>query len=324
MIGATDFVLLNRYQRHFPLVARPYAEIAAQLDVSEAEVIASYERLAARGVLGRIGALFRPNTIGASLLAALAVPEGDLERVAEMVSAHAEVNHNYEREHDFNLWFVAAAPDATRLEGVVAAIERETGLAALRLPLVEEYHIDLGFDLGSGEVPRGSSAAAEAWPLDAAERRLVGALAGGLPFVSEPYAALGRVAGLSGAEVIERLRRWLASGVLRRFGTVVRHRTLGYTSNAMVVWDVPDAAAREAGERLAAQPEVTLCYRRVRRPPRWNYNLFCMVHGMERAQVTAAIERVTQAAGLDAYPREVLFSRRCFAQRAARYGAAHG
>ena len=324
MIGATDFILLNRYQRDFQLVARPYAEIGAQLGIAEAEVIASYERLAAKGVLGRIGALFRPNTIGASLLAALAVPEVDLERVAQMVSAHADVNHNYEREHEFNLWFVAAAPDAARLEQVLAGIERETGLAALRLPLVEEFHIDLGFDLQSGEVPRGSSGVVEATRLDGEARRLAGALAAGLPLVAEPYAALGRAAGLTEGEVIEQLRAWLANGVLRRLGTVVRHRALGYTANAMVVWDVPDAAASEAGERLAVQPEVTLCYRRLRRPPRWNYNLFCMLHGTERASVNSAIERVTQAAGLDAYPRDVLFSRRCFAQRAARYGAAHG
>jgi DNA-binding Lrp family transcriptional regulator len=324
MIGAIDFVLLNRYQRDFPLVARPYAEIGRQLGIDEKEVIASYERLAARGVLGRIGALFRPNTVGASLLAALAVPEGDLERVAQMVSAHPEVNHNYEREHEFNLWFVVAAPDAAQVAAVLERIERETGLAALRLPLVEEFHIDLGFDLKSGHVPRGVNPAVGASPLDGEQRRLVRALAAGLPLVAEPYEALGRAAGLSGAQVIERLRQWLASGVLRRLGTVVRHRTLGYTANAMVVWDVPDDAVSEAGEGLARQAEVTLCYRRLRRPPRWNYNLFCMLHGTEREQVSGAIERVTRAAGLDVYPREVLFSRRCFAQRAARYGAAHG
>ncbi len=324
MIAATDFVLLNRYQRDFPLVSHPYAEIGARLGIAEAEVIASYERLAAKGVLGRIGALFRPNTIGASVLAALAVPERELERVAKIVSAHREVNHNYEREHEFNLWFVAAASDAGRLEEVLKSIERETGLAALRLPLVEEFHIDLGFDLHSGHAPRGSTPAVEATRLDGAARRLAGVLAGGLPLVAEPYAALGRDAGLTESEVIEQLRAWLASGVLRRLGTVVRHRALGYTANAMVVWNVPDASASEAGERLASQPGVTLCYRRLRRPPRWNYNLFCMVHGTERAQVFETIERVTQAAGLGAYPREVLFSRRCFAQRAARYGAAHG
>ncbi|MDH4189452.1 MAG: Lrp/AsnC family transcriptional regulator [Betaproteobacteria bacterium] len=324
MIEAGEFILLNRYQRDFPLVARPYAAVGAQLGLDENGVIEGYRRLMARGVLSRVGAVFRPNTVGASLLAALAVPEGDLERVAAVVSAYPEVNHNYEREHVFNLWFVVAAAGTSDLDRVLAQIEADTGLEVLRLPLAEEFHIDLGFDLESGAVPRGTNASAGTELLGEAERRLVGALSGGLPLVRHPYEALGRAAGLSGEQVIARLRDWLARGVVRRIGTVVRHRPLGYGANAMVVWDVPDEQVGEAGRVLAAQSEVTLCYRRERRPPRWNYNLFCMLHGVERAPVREAIELVTRTAGLESVPRALLFSRRCFAQRAAQYGAAHG
>jgi DNA-binding Lrp family transcriptional regulator len=98
-------------------------------------------------VVSRVGAVFRPNRIGASTLAAMAVPEADLERVAAIVSDFAEVNHNYEREHDFNLWFVVVADNAMLLREVLAEIEESSGYALLDLPLLNEYFIDLGFNL---------------------------------------------------------------------------------------------------------------------------------------------------------------------------------
>ena len=89
----------------------------------------------------------------------------------------------------------------------------------------------------------------------------------------------------------------------------------------MVVFDVPEARLPEAARRLAALPYVTLCYRRPRRPPLWPYNLFCMIHGKERARVLALVAEAAEAAGIADLPRAVLFSRRCFKQRGARYGS---
>jgi DNA-binding Lrp family transcriptional regulator len=314
------FELLNRYQRGFPLSTRPFAEIAARARLAERQVIDTYRALAASGVLGRIGVVFRPNTVGASTLAALSAPKPELERVAAIVSAQPEVNHNYEREHRWNLWFVAAAQDEAGVAAALARIEHASGLQALRLPLVEEYHIDLGFDLQDGSVPRSDGLAVRRAELTEAERRLVAALEQGLPLVAEPYEALARAAGLTEAKVIATLHAWLRIGTARRLGVIVRHRPLGYTANAMVVWDVPDEAVRAAGRRAAAHPAVTLCYRRARAPG-WPHNLYCMVHGRERARVAQAVEQVSEAARLGGYRREILFSARCFTQRGARYAA---
>jgi DNA-binding Lrp family transcriptional regulator len=137
--------LIDRAQKGFPLEPRPYAALARELGASEAEIIAALERLKARGVLSRVGAVVRPNTAGVSTLAAIAVPEDRLSEVALLVSSFPEVNHNYEREHALNLWFVAAAPTRAKLDAVLRDIERRTGLAVIDLPLVEAYHIDLGF-----------------------------------------------------------------------------------------------------------------------------------------------------------------------------------
>jgi DNA-binding Lrp family transcriptional regulator len=161
---------------------------------------------------------------------------------------------------------------------------------------------------------------------DSRDRRLLAAIQEGLPLVSRPYAEIGRRAGLSEAEVLERLGRWLEAGVVKRLGVVVRHRELGYRANAMVVFDVPDERVGDIGARLAACPGVTLCYHRPRRGPDWPYNLFCMIHGRDRAKVEAQVEALAAAAGIAGLPRAVLFSRRCFKQRGAlfRRGSAGG
>ena len=139
--------LLNDFQHDFPLSPTPYADIAQSLGVSEAEVLATLVRLKDAGAVSRVGAVVRPNTIGASTLAAMAVSPNELERIAALVSSYAEVNHNYEREHRLNLWFVATAPDSTRLQQVLDEIAAGTGYEVFSFPLVEDYHIDLGFEL---------------------------------------------------------------------------------------------------------------------------------------------------------------------------------
>ena len=156
--------------------------------------------------------------------------------------------------------------------------------------------------------------------LSAADRRLLDTVGAGLPLVPRPYAALAEQLGMSEQAVLARLADLLDAGVIRRFGVVVRHHELGYRANAMVVWDVPDGAVDAAGRALAAAPDVTLCYRRPRRPPAWPYNLFCMIHGRDRGAVLRAVERAAEAAGLTAVPREVLFSGRRFKQRGAVFG----
>ncbi len=139
--------LLNEYQQGVPLTPTPFADIARELGIYETTVIETLRRLETEGVIGRVGAVFRPNRVGASTLAAMAVPGDEIERVAAIVNEFAEVNHNYEREHRYNLWFVVVATDAGRLAEVLDDIERRSGFRLLDLPLEQEFFIDLGFDL---------------------------------------------------------------------------------------------------------------------------------------------------------------------------------
>lgn len=146
-LDVTDRRLLDEFQRGFPLVPQPFSVVAERLGGTPADILARLRRLIAGGLIARIGATFRPHSVGASTLAAMAVPPGDLPRVAELIGAFDEVNHNYEREHRLNLWFVVTAPDAERVRAVLTEIEAATGLPVLDLPLERGYHLDLGFPL---------------------------------------------------------------------------------------------------------------------------------------------------------------------------------
>ena len=157
--------------------------------------------------------------------------------------------------------------------------------------------------------------------LNETERRLTAAIQDGLPLHPRPYERVGIAIGLSEEEVIWHLRRLIDKGAIRRLGVIVRHHELGYRANAMAVWEVPEGQVKATGQKLASLPFVTLCYQRPRRPPVWPYNLFCMIHGRNRDSVTALIEKATQEAGLTGLRNAVLFSRRRFKQRGARYGA---
>ena len=139
--------LLNEYQQDLPLSPTPFADMAERLGVDETTVLRLLKKLQGQGVISRVGPVFRPKRVGVSTLAAMAVPEERLESVAALVNGYGEVNHNYEREHAFNLWFVVTTDSREHLQALLQHIERQTGLATLSLPMLAEYHIDLGFPL---------------------------------------------------------------------------------------------------------------------------------------------------------------------------------
>lgn len=320
--------LLNDFQRDFPLVPAPFGAIAGNLGVSETGVLDILAQLQACGKVSRVGAVFRPHSIGSSTLAALAVPVERLDEVAQLVSSYAEVNHNYEREHRYNLWFVVTAPDEARVHEVMAEIGRRTGCQPLYLPMLEDFHIDLGFDLSQPHQRHASAALKGAGTVHPAmalpqssETALIGAIQQGLPLVPRPFAEIGTAIGLAENEVIAGIEALLEQGVIKRLGVVVRHHELGYRANAMVVWDIPDDQASALGSRIGSFASVTLCYRRPRRLPAWRYNLFTMIHGRHRDEVLGLVDRLKQQCGLENIAHEVLFSCRRFKQCGARYVA---
>ena len=138
---------LNRFQQQLPMSRRPYAEMALELGISEDQLLDLLKQLKNNRIISRVGAVFKPNRVGVSTLAAMAVPEHQLEDIAQVINAYPAVNHNYEREHHFNLWFVVTAENPQQLQQTLDDMQQQSGIVILRLPMEKDYHIDLGFPL---------------------------------------------------------------------------------------------------------------------------------------------------------------------------------
>jgi DNA-binding Lrp family transcriptional regulator len=151
------------------------------------------------------------------------------------------------------------------------------------------------------------------------DERILLAVQNGLPICSRPYKAIADELLISEAQLLERLQALRQQGVIKRWGVIVKHRPLGYKANAMIVVNVPDERVVELGKKLSAEPVVNLCYQRPRQGERWPYNLYCMIHGKDRAMVETHWQRLQQQCGLGDFMSEILFSRRCFKQRGAWY-----
>jgi DNA-binding Lrp family transcriptional regulator len=146
--------------------------------------------------------------------------------------------------------------------------------------------------------------------VDAIDRAIVRATQAGLPLSVRPYHTVAERLGLPAEEVIARVRRMLAAGIIRRIGAVPNHYRLGYRANGMSVWDVPDERVSKLGRRVGALPFVSHCYRRPPRPPRWPYNLFAMVHARTRDEVEDQVAQIAALLGDAGRRHDVLYSTR--------------
>ena len=152
-LDMADRQLIDRYQRDLPVSERPYEDMARELGLTEEEVIERLSALQEQQVLSRVGPVFEHSQAGASLLAAVAAPDEQMDLVAARINRAPGVNHNYAREHTYNLWFVMTAPNGDILEERLDELEHHLKLPMLRLPMVEGYHIDLGFDIDWEALP---------------------------------------------------------------------------------------------------------------------------------------------------------------------------
>lgn len=312
-----DHRLLDAFQRDLPLVPRPYAAMGEQLGISEAEVITRLARLKTGGLVSRVGATIRPNTAGSSTLAAMAVPPGRIEEVAAIVGAEAGVNHSYLRDDDWNLWFVATAPDAAALERTLARISERAKLRVLDLRLVRPFNIDLGFSLSGGQTPARVRPPLRREVLTPEDAPLLQALSEGLALVPDPFAVLAASLNLDEHALLDRLRILQAAGIITRLGVIVLHRGMGWTANAMIVWDIAEEGIAEAGPLAAGCPGVTLCYQRRTVPGLWPYALYTMVHARTRDEALAVLDTLRALPPFSGVPHRVLFSTRCFKQTGA-------
>ncbi len=328
-IDEVDAALIDGYQSGFPVIERPFRQVGSELGIGEAEALRRVERLRDSGIFRRFGAVLNPPVIGASTLAAVQAPGDRFEEIAETINGYRQVNHNYRRDHEWNMWFVVTAATLERREEIITEIESETGCAVLVLPMLTDYYIDLEFPVvNSDRFARESVASTSvdatrisetaAADLSALDRRLILEIQDGFPLSKTPYRDVAVAVDAPVEDILASIEKLSADGCIKRIGCVVNHIVTGFDSNCMVVWDVPDEDLDEYGEAVGRLPYVTLCYHRPRRPDLdWPYNLFTMIHGRDQDAVDAKVDEL--ASEFLPVEHERLYSTETLKQTGAQY-----
>jgi len=304
----TDKKLLSLLQREVPIIPRPWAAFG----LPEAEALQRIRALKQAGLIRQISAIFDTRSLGyqSSLVAAKCDPQHEAA-VAALINAHPGVSHNYARNHDYNLWFTIAVSPASRLglEKTVQRLQQQTGADAMRLlPTLRLFKIGVELDLegdghGTAEVRYSQAQQNAPTPLTPREIEFVRAMQRDLPLVPEPFTSTG----FSMDELQQISAAMKASGRLRRFSAVLRHREAGFRANGMGVW-----AARGTeneiiaiGQKMAAFRAVSHCYLRPTYPD-WPYNLFTMIHARSVPECDAILAELSRETGVTDY--RVLYS----------------
>ncbi|QCS43970.1 Lrp/AsnC family transcriptional regulator [Natrinema versiforme] len=329
-IDDVDAALIDGYQSGFPIAERPFRSVAADLGIDESAAVDRVRALRESGIVRRFGAVLNPPVIGSSTLAAVRAPADRFDEIAAVINDYRQVNHNYARDHEWNMWFVVTAGSQDARDDILAEIEDRTGCAVLDLPMLTDYYIDLEFPVVNGDrfaresledrtdasATRISEAATG--DLSALEAELLLEIQNGFPLSATPYRDIAENVGYAVEDVLEAIERLRETGCIKRIGCVVNHVVTGFDANCMVVWDVPDDSLDEWGERAGGLPSVTLCYHRPRRPEQeWPYNLFTMLHGRDPEAVDAKIDEL--AADYLPVEHERLYSTETLKQTGARY-----
>ncbi|MBF0380825.1 MAG: Lrp/AsnC family transcriptional regulator [Magnetococcales bacterium] len=317
-IDAISRSIINSLQIGFPLSQRPFADVAAGLDISEFILITRLQSMLSHGFLTRFGPLFNAEQMGGGLtLAAIAVGDDEFDKMADIVNAMPEVAHNYARDHTLNMWFVLATETADGIQASVDKIEKQTGHKVFNLPKLEEYRLGFKLKLGKDDsidtVPLEVSSylkVGEDSDLEPTkeERAIITATQEGLPLIPNPYEDVANSLGMTEQQLINHLTKMLERGWIRRIGVVPNHIRLGLKGNGMSVWNIPDDRIKAVGEKISTLGYVSHCYKRPRDLPEWAYNLFVMVHGRDRSIVSERVDDIAKMLGDDNRGHEILYS----------------
>ena len=297
-----DRAILDALQRGLPVAERPFALIAQELGVYERVVVTKTAALKRSGYIRRLGAFFSSWRLGyRGTLVALSVDEEKLAGIAHFINRFSGVTHNYQREGKYQLWFTLLTLDEIEKQTVLNALERTEGVKSLiELPSEKTYKIRVTLPMeekpyshltgapgmqGEGTAAVNDSDALQ--ELDHTDRKLIHLLSDELPVVDNPYDVLAKKLGTPVSRVLERINKYLASGVMRRIGIVLAHQQAGYTANGLCAWQTAPDKADEIGAAVAAaEPRVSHCYRRrADEANGWPYILYTMIHGHSREEV---------------------------------------
>jgi siroheme decarboxylase len=308
-LDVVDRHLLDECQSAFPLVERPYAEIATRIGCAEEEVLQRIETLRAAGLIRRISAIFDSNTLGyQSVLLAFEIPPERLESAAQQIAQHPGITHHYQRGHAFNLWSALTVPsdaDLHRTAETLANVAQATRW--LFLPTVRVFKIGVNFPM-SDEAPAPTAPRPTSNfippPLSEHHREAVRLLQTDLPVTSEPFRVLIETTSKNAftpQTLLQYAHEFIDNQIMRRYASVLGHQAAGYAHNLLTAWNIPETQSIEMGKRMASVAGVSHCYQRMPHPPDWPYTHFAMLHARTENEAQGMVEQVATATGIHDY-----------------------
>ena len=323
-----DNEILNEIQWTFPLVVRPFDAIAEKFNISSEEVKSRLTQMKRKGVLRQLSAIFDTRKLGyTSSLVAMEIEGDKLEKVAQHINKHPGVSHNYEREHQFNLWFTLAVPPGSDLESELDKFSKLDCSKKVRmLPTLQLFKFGVKLDMvdtkkhdvkpseSKKEIKKVDFVATEE------DKEFIRQLLKDFEIVDRPFLKAANALGITEEEIFEKLKHYESIGVMRRFAAILRHREAGFTANGMIVWKVPEDRINQVGEKLGAFPQVSHCYERPVYPD-WPYNVFSMIHCKSIDEAKDMAKDIQNQIDVEEY--KILFSSREFKKTRVEYFVEH-
>ncbi len=314
--------ILSIIQKNFPLTAKPFLEIAKQLGITEGEVLSILQKEKDNKIIRQTSAIFDTKSLGfKSSLIAFKLKEEDIEKAVKIINAHPGVSHNYERDHDFNIWFTIAVDPNSKLglEKSVEILAKETNAQDfIILPTLKMFKISVklnttGKDAKKEKVKKRVKKDITLTPLHYDIIKLVQE---DIDIVSEPFKGIIDQLDIDYDTFFKILQELQDAGVMRRFAAILNHRKAGFNANAMTVWDVDEEKGEEIGRIAAEFSAVSHCYLRPKYP-NWPYNLFTMIHGKTTEETNGIIADI--ASEIEHKAKRPLYSTREFKKVRLKY-----
>ena len=323
-----DKEILNEIQWTFPLTPKPYSQMAKKFSLSDEEMMQRLAALKKAGIIRQISAIFDTRKLGyKSALVAMAIEPEKLDYVANQVNKHPGVSHNYERNHEYNLWFTLAVPPGSDLKTEIDKFSKLPGILKTRLlptiklfkigvklEMIEEKKSDVKPSEEKKKIVETKFVATEE------EKNYIRELQKDLEIVERPFLKSAQKLGITEEQLLDKVKQYEEIGVMRRFAAILRHREVGFTANGMIVWKVPDEKIEEVGAKLGAFPQISHCYQRPVYPD-WPYSVFSMVHCKSIADAEDMAKQIQKQVNVDDY--KILFSSREFKKTRVEYFVEH-
>jgi DNA-binding Lrp family transcriptional regulator len=323
-LGESDKELLNEIQWTFPLVTRPFDTIAKKFDTTPEIIKEKLNNLKEIGVLRQLSAIFDTRKLGyTSSLVAMEIEHDKLDYVASQINRHPGVSHNYERDHQFNLWFTLAVPPGVDLNSELEKFNVLKGIKKVRmLPTLQLFKIGVKLDMVDDKkhevAPTEEKKEIKNIKFEPTEedKDFIRELQKDMEIIDEPFVNAAKNLGITEDELFSKMKHYESMGVLRRFAAILRHRQVGFTANGMIVWKVPEDRITSVGETLGSFPQVSHCYERPTYDD-WPYNVFSMIHCKTHDEAYEVAKTIQDQIDVNEY--KILFSSREFKKTRVEY-----